>query len=268
MANLDLSGLIFVLNNTVLDDAPNAIILSLIEQFINISTKSSLLHNIELSEYFAIDKFILHIDDNTSCENCEIILKYYSTINKIEFYVKQTNIINSMSTNIIYHKIYVFKIISGDNLDLTKINLSYDNKKETRKMLKSSEIIQCRSQTDALMAASEIGNLSVTSSKDIPHIISTVNNIISKTKKSINDINSKIFVCSQNPSTKIIKIAEIISNHINLSDASLVLMPSCNKFNDEFIMIDGVMAIVSSSKINNHILESVSENSNIFKIRI
>ena len=173
-----MSNLVFVFNNTVLDNAPHAIIMSLINEFRNISNKQNLVHNLELTQYFAIDKYLLHLDSFTSCENCEIVLKYTNAYcsnlhsskyhfqkkdsdkeksiskGRIEFYVKQTNLINSETTSIIYHKIYVVKIISIKKIPS---NPSYTDPSEINKIIKSSNIIKSRILTDTLEAISDAG---------------------------------------------------------------------------------------------------------------
>ena len=272
----NLSTLVFVFNNTVLDNAPHAIIMSLINEFRNISNKQNLVHNLELTQYFAIDKYLLHLDSFTSCENCEIVLKYTNTYcpnlhsgmyhfqkkdsdkeksiskGRIEFYVKQTNLINSETTSIIYHKIYVVKIISIKKIPS---NPSYTDPSEINKIIKSGNIIKSRILTDTLEAISDAGSLTIESEADVPNIITQVNEIILEADKSVKQIKSAVQKFLPIPSEKLISIADIVSKQIDISGIKLVIVPSP----DTNIIIDVTIALCSMAQYR-----LISENPHVY----
>ncbi len=105
----ELPDLSFVVNDHVLGDDVRLVIYSLIDEF-NKLAYGKLTHNVEISQYYSVDKKLFTRDGDTECENCEVVLKYIDatvclTENKlsknssdcklgrgiVRFYLKQKN---------------------------------------------------------------------------------------------------------------------------------------------------------------------------------
>ncbi len=301
-----LSALVFVFQDHILGDAVCSIILSLTEEFNRISSSQNIVHNLELSQYFALDQTLLNINKSTSCENCEIILKYTDTIclssksnniyyfvnksdpdkkntnskntngfirrGKIEFYVKQTDILDPTTSYIKYTKIHVVKIIKTLNINS---DLLYPDHTEIKKVIKNSNIIQSRSQTDTLYATSAAGDLAVESASKIPLIVSTTNDIITEAKEAsvksqINNFRiatSKLDV----PTKQIIQLANTVvksfrSSNNKESEILNIITPNvqCHSLNNTtHIYVDAVIASVPTTYTKNINIVSIGENLNI-----
>lgn len=285
-----ISNIIFVAGNTVLGDVPHAIILSLIEEFHQIWTATpNLRHNIELSQYFAINKSLLNLNKSLTCEQCEIVLKYENTVcisesefnsNKekyyfvkndkinftipgikygtINFFIKQSN----ENNNISYMKISVIKLV--DDIQFDNKKLYWDNE-EIKEIKKNADISICRSQTDTLNSIGNTGDFAITSTEKIPEVISLVNEIIDESKKAL--INAQINQIYYNkkfknniPNQQIINLANIVSNIIisEKKSTTVILIPDFRSVilsenttsKCASILIDATIMIVATAKIS------------------
>lgn len=75
----ELSNLYFVVGDVLLGEDVNSIIYSLVKEFNKIAI-NDLRHNLEISQYYAMECGIVGEEGIYRCENCEIVLKYTDTI--------------------------------------------------------------------------------------------------------------------------------------------------------------------------------------------
>lgn len=252
----ELSNLAFVVGNQVLGDGIHAIILSLIEEFNTINgshAQTQLKHNLELSQYFALDQSLIGQDNITRCENCEIVLKYtatsicltnlqanYSANNLVDsnldcrisrglikFYIKQ-----QVKNCFTYIKINVVKLNVVNSLDRYN-DQHYQNSAELDKLDNTMAVALNRAQSDAIDTAATMGKTASSTSYGVSTSIDTVNKIINNTRRAflnpqLDKLHTKHISMSY-PSQHAINIANTVANTISTAPSSqnisVVLVP-------------------------------------------
>jgi hypothetical protein len=294
----EFATLLFINENSILGDPAHAVILSLISEFYQIwKSAPNIRHNFELSQYFAMRDLnnISNINNinNKQCENCEIVLRYSNTVclseskldtakekyyfvNKtkfqipgikcgiVEFYLKRINQTDPQ-TQITLAKIHVVKLVTVLDNSHTSSN------KIANQIKKQIDIATSRSQTDAINASSNAGDLAIESAENIPKIIKLVNEIIDEAKiasvqmqvsrlgspKLLPKSSPKLSPKSSATDSKPIELATIIAKSVNSKskDSVTILVPDFQsvvmKNNQEqvFILVDATVAIVSNSEL-------------------
>lgn len=234
-----MTNLAFVVKDTVLGDEATSIIMSLVDEFNRITT-TDLKHNIELSQYYSVDKPLLDKNNGVVCDNCEITLKYIDTAicinsNKIEinpdnsmdctinrglikFYLKELN-----GNCVTYTKIHVVDVKFLDSID-NYTNLLYQNNKELGNLSAATQIALSRCQSDAIKNTAKGGQLDSTTENDLINSSKTVNNIINQAKNAaVRSQLTKLVggrVISLVPDQSSINAADVVANAINKSGAA------------------------------------------------
>lgn len=197
---------VFIIDNHIYGDDIQAIWKSLINNFQEIKKKCTINHDIELSEYYALNNIKL-------CDNCKIVLKYNSHNGISRLYARYITKNNIQDVNINIIKVHVTDRLEPFN------NKSYNNYDTMMNYNTSSTIQHSRTNTDAILSLTLAGKL---------------NNIFKK------PINNKSFPQSM-PTTTMINMAMCIAdNLIDITNAICVIVPSVSYDN----MIDMEIAIM------------------------
>ena len=250
--NKKLCDLIYVVDDCILGDDIHGIILSLIDEFNKLSI-NNIRHNLEISQYYAINKEYMKKEGLNKCENCEIVLKYYNTtiyftneknthlentdykntvsdciINKgvIRFYIKQKN--EDMYK---YTMIRIAKINKIDYLKQFKHKL-YHNNDAIRKLENNMNIAVNKGQSDAIIALAMTGNLESINIERMKEMVKKINNIIFNSKNALINIqidkSNELF--SYIPDETSIKtahtVAKTIKNIKKFDHLSIILIPN------------------------------------------
>lgn len=277
-------NLYFVVNDDILDDEIYTIILSLIEEFCKIIS-NGLRHNIELSQYYAMENNVINNKNMTRCENCEVVLRYIDTticvtnshicqpvstfdgtdsekksnigcdVSKglIRFYIKQLQ-----GNQSIYTKIHVVKIQSTESLQ-PFMKSFYQNVDEIKKLENVANIAISRGQTDAFVKTSQKGILNIDSVDNINCSIQIINNIIHEAKnKSVESQLNKMTghrIFSEIPTQASVNAANIVAETImttdiaRTNDISVVLVPGNEPMLLYSKFIGGTPGVINESGI-------------------
>lgn len=254
----ELINLIFVINDHVLGNDFRSIIFSLIEEF-NYLTDVEIKHNIELSQFYVVNKEILrsNLFDNEKSnlfDNCEIVLKYidstvYVTDAKIrhsinwkgnqstnsqidchvgrgliKFYIKQKQ--NDLYK---YSQIKLIRLQKTNSI-LPYMHCLFYNQNEIDRLELISMIGINKAQSDAILALAMNDGLKNKNDSTILNSIKTINDLIEGTKEAsikaqLHNIKTKTFF-STVPNKESIDTALSIAKNISYkSDFTLVMVP-------------------------------------------
>lgn len=249
----ELSKLVFVVDDKVLGDEIHAIICSLIEEFNRIAS-IKLNHNLEISQYHAVEKGLASKNGINTCQNCEIVLKYFDltvcvsngkvygenfnkendkyyytgnpnekiecTVSRglVRFYIRQ-----KIGETYKYTRILVVKLVDETHSELYTEMLYLDTD-ELEKIHEITSIAVNKAQSDIISKKAEAGQLSVSTPEKIESTVKTINEIIAETKKQsitpqLNKISSKK-VLSNKPSQAAVDAANTVSKLANQTDSA------------------------------------------------
>jgi hypothetical protein len=283
----ELSNLSFVIGDNILGDDVHAIILSLMEEFNKIAAMD-LKHNLELSQYYIVEKNLMNHESLSQCDNCEIVLRYVDTticvrnshIGKegdtyyhvennrqkngvkcsisrglVRFYIKQ-----KYGDVFKYTKIRVVRIQMVETLR-PFIDVFYQNNDEINNLEEAANIAICKGQSYAISSIALKGNLQSNLPDDIMCVTKTINNIINETKKAsaksqLNRINNQRML-SKVPNQYAVNAANTIAKTIMKTNAA-------NANNITTILVPGNEPLLLQINSSLHIIPAIIDKKRTF----
>jgi hypothetical protein len=194
---LDLSNIVFIIDNHIVGDDIHSIILLLINNFLTI-IQIGFINNIELSQYYAYND-----------KNCEIILRYEiiasnTSYGSIKFYTRSKTSNNEyMYTPI--HIVYMRTNMHSSTNNYLNIDLISEVEQQKKTAMN-------RAQTDAIKAMTLAGNLEVLNPPDISKVVTSMSEIISQVKTTLTDNFDMSEFTTPIPTQQALNMAQIIAD--------------------------------------------------------
>lgn len=289
----ELTNLVFVVDDKILGEDTHSVILSLITEFNKLSS-NNITHNLELGQFYAMEKGLIGEKGLVICENCELVLKYIDTTvcvsngrlkqhifkedNKyyelsdfgksveidcnlsrglVRFYVKQKN-----GDNYTYTLIRILRMESANNLE-PYLQALYQDNDEIAKLENATSLAISNGQSDAIVKNAVSGNLHINTPNEIDCSTAKINNIVTEVKNAAASGQMKKMNCSRIlstvPNTSSVTAANTVANKIMSTQAA--------KDNDlTVVLVPGNDPIPLNSNANIYTVQSTVTPSGIPKV--
>lgn len=234
MIKKNLSNLYFIVNDNILSDDIYDVFLSLLDEFDRI-TENGLIHNLELSQYYAINQGIKEINGKNECENCELVLRYNNntvciTNGHIELIKKET--VCNISRGLIrfYVKERINDVFKYTKVRVVRIDITNSlNQYENSVYQNNDELEKIEEANNKAVAE---GQSNFNKSNENEH---NINSIINETKKA--STNSQLQKMNENriisstPTQSSVDTAHTFSSSLKNNDVDVFLVPGNEPLN-------------------------------------